>query len=251
MILVITPGLYRGNPTLIESKISICKSELCFFDIFYKLLHLPKVHLKSIHILLADDQPLVLVGLRSFLKTLNENFIVHEAADGKEALEIFYKQPIDLLILDHRMPKLTGYEVAREILSVNVTKKIIIVSMFTDAPLISNLFDLGVNGFISKSANVSEVQKAIEAVMAGKLYYSKEFESILATKENTLPAIRFTDRELDLVISLSKGKTSIEIAKNWGISVKTVETYRSRLIEKTGVKNIAELIHYFHRNGQL
>jgi len=221
---------------------------LTFFTI---IAHYSCIQLKSIHILLADDQPLVRVGLRSFLKTLNEPFIIHEAADGKEALEIFYKHPIDLLILDHRMPRVTGYEVAREILSVNVTKKIIIISMFTDAPLISNLFQLGVNGFISKSADVSEVQTAIEAVLAGKLYYSKEFESILVKKENTLPTIRFTDRELDLVISLSKGKTSTEIAKNWGISVKTVETYRSRLIEKTGVKNIAELIHFFHRNGQL
>jgi two-component system invasion response regulator UvrY len=207
--------------------------------------------LKPIHILLADDQPLVRVGLRSFLKTVNENFVIHEAADGKETLEIFYKHRIDLLILDHRMPRMSGYEVAREILSVNVTKKIIIVSMFTDAPLISRLFQLGVNGFISKNADVSELQHAIETVLAGKLYFSKEFESILAEKQSTLPAISFTDRELDLVISLSKGKTSIEISKNWGISVKTVETYRSRLIEKTGVKNIAELIHYFHRNGQL
>lgn len=206
--------------------------------------------MKPIHILVADDQPLVRVGLRSFIKTLNTNFIIHEAVDGKDALEIFYKYPIDLLILDYRMPRMNGYEVARAILSVNVTKKIIIVSMFTDAPLISNLFQLGVNGFISKSADVSEVQAAIEAVLAGKLYYSKEFESII-TRENTPLTIRFTDRELDLVISLSKGKTSIEIAKNWGISVKTIETYRSRLIEKAGVKNIAELIDYFHRNGQL
>lgn len=207
--------------------------------------------LKSIQILLADDQPLIRVGLRTFINTFNKNFIIHEAGDGKEALEIYYKYPIDLMILDHRMPGSTGYEVAREILSTNVSKKIIVITMFTDIALITNLYQLGVKGFISKGADVEEVQCAIEEVLAGKLYYSKEFERIISKVENFIPSIIFTNRELDLVRSISKGLTSAEIAKNLGISTKTVETYRSRLIEKTGVKNIAELIDYFHRNGQL
>lgn len=207
--------------------------------------------MKSIHILIADDQPLVRIGLSAFIKTLNKNFIIHEASSGKETLEIFYRHPIDLLILDYRMPGLNGYEVAREILSVNITKKILIVSMFTDIPVITNMFHIGVNGIISKSAPIEEIEKAIEAILSGKFYFSKEFEALIPGRLGQIPAIRFTERELDLVINLSKGKTSSEIAKNWGISAKSVETYRSRLIEKTGVKNIAELIDYFHRNGQL
>lgn len=123
--------------------------------------------------------------------------------------------------------------------------------MFTDAPLVSHLFQLGVRGFVSKNADVTELQAAIEDVLSGKLYYSPEFKALLGATENLTPPVSFTPRELDLVVNLAQGKTSVEIAKNWGIAIKTVEAYRSRLIEKTGVKNIAELINYFHRNGQL
>jgi len=223
---------------------------LLLFWLFSEIIALSHAVLKSIHFLLADDQPLVRLGLTSFIKSLNPNFTVHIARDGKEALALFYKHPIDLLILDYRMPVLNGYDVANEILSVNATKKIIIVSMYTDEPLISSLFHLGVSGFVSKHADVLELEKAIAAVLNGRLYWPKEFEDILGKQPVVATTIKFTDRELDLVASLSKGKTSTEIARNWGISLKTVETYRSRLIEKTGVKNVAELIHYFHKNGQ-
>lgn len=211
---------------------------------------------KKITVLIADDHPLVRKALKTVIGSLGIAGTILEAGDGKEALEIELKHAIDLYLLDFRMPGMDGYDVAKFVLQKDETKKIIIVSMYTDTPLILNLFRIGVKGFLMKNSDIEEIELAIQRVLSGKTYYNKVFESILGPELSKLggkkiPPLRFSKREMEVTQLLATGKTSHDIAKKLKLTLKTVETYRSRLLAKVGASNTSELLKYFYQNGLL
>lgn len=211
---------------------------------------------KKLTVLLADDHPLVRKGMASLLKGMGIADIILEAGDGKEALEISMKQPVDLFLLDFRMPGMDGYDIAKLILTRDPRKKVIVITMYTDAPLILNLFRVGVKGFLMKNSDIEEVETAIHKVMAGGFYYNDVLEGIIGSELkkvslNKIPPLKFTKREMDIMQLLSIGKSSKEISKQLNLTLRTVETYRSRLLDKVGARNTSELLNYFHQNGLL
>jgi DNA-binding NarL/FixJ family response regulator len=205
----------------------------------------------ALRILLADDHPVFRKGMKAVIAGLKMPHEILEAGDGRVALEIASSQTIDLFLLDIKMPEIDGYELSNILLKKDPRAKIIVVTMYSDTPLIANLFRLGVRGFMIKNTDVDEIIRAIEQVLAGDLYYADTFKDVIQRerRQETLPSFKFTPRERELVNLLSQGKTSKEIAASLGLTVKTIETYRCRMIEKTGAKNMVELLNYVHKNG--
>jgi len=205
----------------------------------------------TLRILLADDHPVFRKGMKTVISGLGVPHEILEAGDGRTALEIASTQTIDLFLLDIKMPEIDGYELSKLLLKKDPKVKIIVITMYNDTPLIANLFRIGVRGFLIKNTETDEMIKAIQQVLAGDLFYNDTLKDIVhgERRQKAVLPFEFTPREIDLVELLSKGKTSKDIAETWGLTLKTIETYRSRIIEKAKVKNVAELLNYFHKNG--
>ncbi len=207
----------------------------------------------KLKILLADDYPLIRQGLKSIIETLDPVAEILEADNGKRVIELSRQHQIDLFILDYRMPEMGGYDVAKILLARNPKTKIIIITAFSESDLIANVLNLGVRGFLSKTTDIAEIRLALNKVLTGEIYLDKLLEDRMQresgfSKKNPLP-LTFTKRENDLMLLLSKGNTSKDISLSLGVTQKTIEIYRSRLLEKTGVRNSVELVDYFHSNG--
>jgi len=205
--------------------------------------------------LLVDDHLLFRAGLRKVFDQTEYGLSVFlEAGDGKEAVDIALREEVDLIFLDESMPELSGFDAAGRILASKPECKIIALTQFDEMPLIMNYFKLGVKGFLSKAIDAAQITEAARTVLDGNYYYHSKFDNQIRSWLSTglrkgLPAIRFTEREVEVVIHLSKGRTNHEIAGILGIGRRTVETHRRDLILKTGVSNTASLLTFVFKNG--
>ncbi len=209
--------------------------------------------MNKLKILLADDHPLIRHGLKTIIETLGLANEILEADDGRQALALSHQNQIDLFILDYRMPHMGGYDTAKVLLNKNPKTKIVIVTAYSETKLISDVLDLGVLGFLLKNTDLEEIHYALNKVLSGQVYMNKTLEERILRERSYSNScssqLNFTKRENELITLLSKGKTSKEISQSLGVTQKTIETYRSRLLEKAGVKNSIELIDYVHTNG--
>lgn len=204
---------------------------------------------KGISILVADDHPLFRKGMVTYLKSLKVGEKIYEADNGHEVLKQSEGRHIDLFLLDVRMPGLDGYETAKLLLAKNPKARIIINTMYDGSELVNGLLNLGVRGFLLKGEDIDHVEEAIKKVMHDDSYVSPALIQIIDKHIKTEACLEFTPDEIKLVKLLSKGNFSNEIAVELGLSLRTVETYRYRLIKRLGVANSLELVDYFHRNG--
>lgn len=208
----------------------------------------------KIKILLADDHPAFRKGLKSIIESLLLSSEVLEAENGKEVIALAIRHRIDLFILDYKMPTLDGYEAAKILLRRDPSCRILVITMYTDTVLILNFLKLGVKGFLMKNSSIDEIEQGIDKVLAGEVYLNPCLEEAIPPGnflDKRLTPLKFTARESDLVTLLSLGKTSRDISQSLGLSLKTIEAYRSRLFDKVGVKNTPELLTYCNRNGLL
>ena len=201
-------------------------------------------------ILLVDDHVLFRAGLtKVFDQTEYASSIFFEAGDGKEAVDIALREEVDLIFLDESMPELSGFDAAGRILASKPESKIIALTQFDEMPLIMNYFKLGVKGFSSKAIDAAQITEAARTVLDGNYYYHSKFDNQIRSWLSTglrkgLPAIRFTEREVEVLIHLSKGRTNHEIAGILGISSRTVETHRESLMRKLQIRTVAELTRF-------
>ena len=208
-------------------------------------------------ILIADDHAMIRSGVRSLLQKSKEWTVVGEAVNGKEAIEKFNQLAPDLLILDISMPDMNGMECARLLLSESPEAKIIILSMYDDEDYISRCMEYGVKGYVIKSETGDELEYAVKTVLKGQSYFSSQVQQVIFKKYTTNvtkkkekePEIKLTSREIEIVKLISEGLTSHQMADKLFISPRTVETHRSNLIKKTGVKNSIELVKKVEKMG--
>jgi len=209
--------------------------------------------MKTINLLLVDDQALFRESIRSLLNQNMDAIHINEAANGKEALQILKATPVDVVLLDVNMPEMNGIDVASEILSNFPQTNVIILSQHGGEALIIHLLKQGVHGFLHKNTNASELKIAIESVMRGEKHIQESISNIY--QNNTLtknaPTIIFNKREAEILLQLKMGKSSKEIAGNMDLKENTVNSYREVMLRKTKTKNVAELITYAHQNGIL
>lgn len=201
-------------------------------------------------ILIADDHVMIRDGIKSLLSKNKELCVVGEAQNGVEALQKYKTLKPDLLIMDISMPEMNGMDASREILKDDPDAKIIILSMYDDEDYISRCMEQGVKGYVVKNETGDELIYAVTTILKGQTYFSSQVQQVIfrkysttvAKKKSSVPEIKLTAREVEIVKLIAEGLTSQQIANKLFISPRTVETHRANLMKKTGAKNSIELI---------
>lgn len=205
----------------------------------------------SPRILLADDHVIVRQGLRLLLQ--REGFeVIGEAANGQEAIRLARESCPDVAVLDYAMPLLNGIDSAREILQACPRTKAILLTMHTDDHYVLEALRTGVTGFVVKSQAPADLIRAINEVLRGMMYLSPRVSRTLVQAylaKSELPPDPLTPREREVLQLVAEGKTTKEVAKLLGISVKTAESHRTRILKKLDTPNIAGVVRYAIRRG--
>lgn len=199
------------------------------------------------NILLVDDHRIIRTVLGTFLrKSLKCN--LKEANNGIKGLNLWKAEPFDLVIADINMPKMDGIEMTKQINELNNEAKIIALSMMDDSVSIKKMLKAGASAYVLKEGDTADLLSAIEKVMRGENFYSQAVTetimSTLSTSPNTLAGVELTKRELQILELIFKERSNQEIADELFISLRTVETHKHNILEKTGAKNIAGLVKY-------
>jgi len=205
----------------------------------------------AIRVMVADDHPVVRQGLKFLLA--REGFsVVAEAVDGRDALRQAEPARPEVAVLDLAMPHLNGLDAAREIMKISPGTRTIILTQHTEEPYILEALRAGVHGYLLKSQAMPEVIQAIRDVHHGKLYLSPAISDVVvgAYREQGGPSRDpLTPREREVLQLVAEGRTTKQVAEMLGITVKTAESHRSRLMLKLGIHEIAGLVRYAVRRG--
>lgn len=211
----------------------------------------------SIKVFIADDHAMVREGLRLILEAERDLSVIGEAADGRQAVRLIQRLAPDVVIMDIAMPILNGIEATEQILNSKTFTQIIILSMHATKEHIFRALEAGAKGYLLKESAGKELVKAIRAVYAGNRFLSDRISQTViedyihqrtADSEES-PIKRLSPREREVLQLVVEGKTSAEIASNLFLSPKTVETYRSRLMHKLGIKDLPGLVKFAIQHG--
>lgn len=199
-------------------------------------------------ILVADDHPLFRKGLKQVLEAAPDMVLAGEAADSDDVLEHIRQDSYDAVVLDLSMPGRGGLEILPEIRSFRPNLPILILSMHAEEKFAVRAIKAGANGYLSKMSDAGDVVDAIRKVLTGERYISARLAETLAALDDDgadRPAHHsLSDREFQVMCKIACGKTVSQIAEEFALSVKTVSTYRSRVLEKMNMRSNAELTRY-------
>jgi len=205
-----------------------------------------------IRVLIADDHPIVREGLRQILSETDDILVVDEASNGKEVLDYTWNNTYDVILLDISMPGRDGLEVLRELKRHKPKLPVLILSMYPEEHYAIRVLRGGASGYLTKSSAPDELISAIRKVATGRKYISSTLAERLTyelDRDADRPAHEsLSDREYQVMHMIASGKTIKEIAEELCLSVKTVSTYRSRILEKMTLKNNAEIVLYAVQN---
>jgi DNA-binding NarL/FixJ family response regulator len=208
--------------------------------------------MKTTSIVLADDQLLVRAGIRALLETLPGCTVTAECADGLSALADIERLQPDIAILDIAMPGLSGIELSAELRRRERKLGILVLSGIDTPETIDQAFAVGVNGYLHKDFLLDELKQAVAAVLAGDGYLSPKLQQVMENrgKAGTSDGDNgLTKRQLEILRLVASGRTTKEIARTLGISPKTVEFHRARLMERLGVHEVTALTRFALQRG--
>ena len=206
-----------------------------------------------IRVLLADDHSIVRAGLSRLVEESQDMEVVAEAADGVEALRMVKENAVDVAVIDISMPGLDGLEVTGRLRDEFPNLPVIILTMHEEEQYVVRAIEAGAKGYITKKSAPEQLVKAIQKVSQGGRYLTEKAAEALALRvargaraESPLDAL--SNRELQVLRRLAMGHTNREIAQAYNISIKTVDTYRFRLLKKLNLRNNAELSRFAIQN---
>ncbi len=208
----------------------------------------------DISILIADDHALMRDGLRAILEREPGLRVAGVAADGHEAVREARRLLPDIVIMDIVMPELSGIEATAQIRDQCEPTKVIILSMHSTVEHIFRVLQAGAMGYLLKGSAGSEVVEAVRAVHAGRRYLTKKVSDVVVDgyvreHRSSGPLESLSPREREVMLLVVEGRSSSEIADALHLSPKTVETHRSRLMEKLGVENVVGLVKFALQHG--
>jgi DNA-binding NarL/FixJ family response regulator len=209
--------------------------------------------LGTYHILIADDHAVVRAGLRQFLLDSDNIGDVAEAASGQQAMDLLRTKRFDLLILDINMPGRGGLDILKNVRASFPDTRVLIVSGFPENQYAVNVLKAGASGYLSKESAPEELLKAVQLVLSGRRYVSSALAEQLVADldvDSDQPVhAALSEREFQILCKLAGGRAVSEIARELCLSVKTVSTYRSRVLEKMNLKSNADITRYALQNG--
>ena len=206
-----------------------------------------------IRIVIADDHAIVRTGLRQFFSEQVDLRVTGEAASGREALELVRQGDLDVLLMDLQMPDQSGVDALAAIKARAPELPVLILSGFPEAHYATTLLKQGASGYLNKECDPEEIVKAIRTLYRGRKYITAGVAEMLADGLDgsgaKLPHEQLSEREFQVFLRLAKGETIGHVAEGLSLSVKTVSTYRTRLMEKLNLASNSDLTYYALKNG--
>ena len=206
-----------------------------------------------IRILIADDHAIVAEGLKHLVEAQSDLQVVATVGDGRAAVRMAKETEPDVVLMDLSMPELNGADAARAIIDERPDCKVIVLSMYAEREYVRRALKAGATGYVVKRSAAKELVEAIRAVHAGQRYLSPRVADVVIDdyaadgKADLLE--KLSAREREVLQLLAEGRTGAEIAQRLALSQKTVETYRARLVEKLGIRDVAGLVKFAIQRG--
>jgi DNA-binding NarL/FixJ family response regulator len=215
--------------------------------------------MEKIKLLLVDDHQIVRDGIKALLSGVNDIEIIEEASDGKEALAKLETLRPHIVIMDISMPEISGIEVTKTISQKYPQISVLILSMYTEEDFILKAIEAGIKGYLPKNTTREELLKAIRAIYCGKEYYSELISQIIlksyistAQKKN-LPEEKdikcLSSREIEILKLIVEGLNNQEIADKLFISIRTVESHKSHIMQKLDLKTTVDMVKFAIKNN--
>ena len=197
---------------------------------------------------IVDDHAIVRVGLRNFLAEQVDVRVVGEAANGREAIDLARTTEMDVMLMDLSMPGQSGIDALAMIRAKAPDVGILVLSIYPEEHYSMNLIRQGASGYLNKECDPLEIVDAIRTIALGKRYFSAQVAELMAQqldrKADGLPHELLSEREFQVFLKLAAGQTAGQVAEELSLSVKTVSTYRTRLMEKLGLHSNSDLTYY-------
>jgi two-component system invasion response regulator UvrY len=208
--------------------------------------------MKKIKILIADDHPIVREGYKKILSETTDLIVSDEAENGQEVMDLIRKKDYELILLDISMPGRSGLEVLKDLKSMKPKIPVLILSIYPEEQYAVRAFRAGASGYLTKASAPHELITAIHKISQGGRYISSSMAERLTyyldADASKAPHEILSDREYQVMLMIASGKTVTEIADELCLSVKTISTYRTHIIEKMKLKNNAEITLYAIQN---
>ncbi|MFE8070325.1 response regulator transcription factor [Marinobacteraceae bacterium S3BR75-40.1] len=210
-------------------------------------------------VILIDDHSLVRAGLKAVIENLDGYRVVAEGDDGDQVLDLVLEHQPDVLILDLEMRKVSGLDALLQLQQHDPKLPVIILSMHDNADFVVEALERGASGYLLKNAAQVELELALQVVLEGQLYLSprisRDVIGQLFAASRTVPNQKekdpLTPRQREILRLLAEGRSTKEIAYHLDLSVKTVESHRSQIMDRLGIRDIAGLIHYALKTGMI
>jgi DNA-binding NarL/FixJ family response regulator len=206
-----------------------------------------------IRILIADDHSIVRQGLRQIVSEHAGMVVAGEATSGQEAVDLARSNDFDIAIVDIAMPGRGGLEILKELRSLKPSMKLMVLSMYSEEQYAIRCLRDGASAYLTKASAPEELVKAILEVARGRRYITLSVAERLAVyveaDSERPPHERLSDRELQVLVMIGSGNSVGRIAEELSLSVKTISTYRARILEKMGMENTAQLVKYAVQHG--
>ena len=210
--------------------------------------------MSTIHILLADDHAVLRDGLCVLLQAESDMRVVATAANGREAVQKARQQQPNVVVMDIGMPELNGIDATRQILELLPQTRVVILSIHSTAEHVRRALEAGALGYLLKESAGSEVVAAVRAVYAGKHYLSSSVNEVvlggfIMEQKAKDPLTTLSDRERDVLQLIVEGKGTARVAEILSISPRSVETYRSRIMQKLEIHDLPSLVKFAIKHG--
>ncbi len=208
--------------------------------------------MNKIRVGIVDDHAIVRSGLRGFFDEQPDLIVVGEAANGAEATQLVRQTPMDVLLMDLSMPGQSGIDALVNIRAKSNTIRILILSGYPEEQYAMNVMRMGANGYLNKECEPEEIVKAIRLVAQGRDYVSPTMADLLLQQLNRTATgpqhEQLSEREMQVFLHLAKGESVTNVAETLSLSVKTVSTYRTRIMEKMALSSNSDLTYYALRH---
>jgi len=216
---------------------------------------------KKSKVLIADDHQILIDGLVTMLETETAFEVIAQARNGKEALDLAHQLSPDIILMDLDMPIMSGIVAAKAIKIQDPSIRIIILSLHAEKSVIKHMIQIGVDGYLIKNADRSELMKAIKEVAANRKYFSSEVTlSLSGLSENTAPLVSgandlqeklslLSERETEVLKFIAQGFTNKEIGEQIHLSFRTVDVHRANLMKKLEINKVTGLVRFALKTG--
>ncbi|MCW8846872.1 MAG: response regulator transcription factor [Gammaproteobacteria bacterium] len=210
--------------------------------------------MSAIRVLLVEDHTLVRAGIRSLLSSVGDIDVVGETGNGRDALRLVRKLEPDVVLMDISMPELNGMEATARITKSHPQVKVLMLSMHNDEEYVAQSLKAGARGYLVKEAATKELEQAIHAVMRGEIYVSNtvsmnNVERLMQDSSSGSALGNLTSRQREILQLVVEGYTTRDIAERLSLSVKTVETHRTHLMDRLEIRDVPRLVRFAIKAG--